>query len=84
MVESTPRNPIYPSNKINYLLKYIKASAWAHLLKNRLLNSILNQINIHSLKLELKIKYLVYHYRETMKGLINYINKLSNNDGYAF
>ena len=40
-IDSTPRNPIYPTNKINYLLKYIKSSAGAQLLKTRLLNSLL-------------------------------------------
>ena len=45
-IDSTPRNPIYPTNKINYLLKYIKASAGAQLLKTRLLNSLLmNQVS---------------------------------------
>ena len=40
-IESTPRNTIYPSNKINYLFKYIKASVGVELLKTRLLNSVL-------------------------------------------
>ena len=40
-IESTPRNPIYPTNKINYLLKYIKSSVGAHLLNTGLLNSLL-------------------------------------------
>ena len=71
--ESTPRNTIYPSNKINYLFKYIKASVGVELLKTGLLNSVPNQINMQGLNIALRIKHLVYHYRETTERLINYI-----------